>query len=118
MFEISLPQIKECVLSLDEQEKEMKNLVKRMEDVYTGFDGLMEDKSDRKALGNLIEEVEAERKGMEDMKRALSEIVKCYEETERRIAAYQPVSGVRNQFGLKDLSKVGQMLDSLNIIFK
>lgn len=118
MFEISIPQIRECVLSLEEQEKEMKNLVKRMETVYAGFDGLMEDKSDKKALWNLIEEVEAERRGMEDMKRALSEIVRCYEETERRIVASQPGTGVRNQFGLKDLSKVGQMLDSLNIVFK
>lgn len=118
MFEISIPQIKECVLNLEEQEKEMKNLVKRMEAVYADFDGLMEDKSDKKTLGNLIEEVEAERRGMEEMKRVLFEIVKCYEEAEQRIAAYQPVSGVRNQFGLKDLSRVGQMLDSLNIVFK
>ncbi len=118
MFEISIPQIKNCINDLEAQEQEIKRLVEGMEAVYTDFDGLVEDKSDKKALRVLIDEVEKERQGIEQMKQTLSEIIWCYAETEKRIVNSKVAVQVRNQFGLIDLSGVGQMLDSLNIIFK
>lgn len=118
MFEISIPQMKNCIEELGAQEQEMKNLVARMEAVYTDFDGLVEDKSDKKALKILLDELVDETRGIAEMKQTLAEIVKCYEETEKRITECKAAAQVRNQFGLIDLSGVSQMLDSLNITFK
>lgn len=118
MFEISIPQIKNCIGDLEVQEQEMKKLVERMDTVCVDFNGLVEDKSDKKALKALRDEMEEERRGIEVMKQTLSEILRCYEDTEKQIVSSQVAVQVRNQFGALDLSRVGQMLDSLNIIFK
>lgn len=118
MFEISIPQIKNCAMNLEEQEKELNRLIRQMENVCTGFDGLVEDKSDKRALQTYLEQMQEEMRNISAMKQTLSEIIHCYETTERTLSGSDVLPGVRNQFGRCDLSQVGQMLENLNIVFK
>lgn len=118
MFEISIPQIKKCVSELEEQEKILKNLIRRMETVCTDFDGLSEDGADKKALYRYLEQMQEERRDLSRLRETLSEAVHCYEETEERLAAGKILPGNRNEFGVTDFSFVRQMLEELHIVFR
>ena len=118
MFEISVLQIKNGIRELQKEEQKIGKLIRSMEAVSAGVEGLTEDGSDRRTLQALTEELKEERRGISEMKRTLSEILRCYENTEKRIVDSKAAASVRNQFGLLELSGVGQMLDSLNIILK
>lgn len=118
MFEISIKQIKECITSLEAEEKEMSSLIKRLHHVYSNFDSLVDGMADKKALYALIEDVTSQKKGLSNMKNALIEIVRCYEETETRLLSSTGKTGARNQFGYRDFTMVTQILNELNISFK
>lgn len=118
MFEISLRQMKECINSLEADEKEMTNLIKRLHHVYSNFDSLVDGMADKKALNAIIEDVTSQKKGLSNMKNTLIEIVRCYEETEKKLISSTGKTGVRNQFGYRDFTMVAQILDELNISFK
>lgn len=118
MFEIVISQMKNCILELEEQEKQFQSLIRRMEAVYSGFEGIAPDHSDKQALQTYLEQMQGEQKDLSALKQTLSEIVRCYEETERRLSDSDVLPGVRNQFGMLDLSHVEEMLESLSIVFK
>ena len=119
MFEISIPQIRNCIEELDRQEKEIETLVERMDAVCTNFDSLTGDGTDKRALLAILEEMRGEQRGYAQMREILSQILSCYSRTDARIAENAiGVQHVKNQFGAIDLSKVSQMLDTLNIRFK
>lgn len=118
MFEISIPQIKQCVSDLEEQEKKLNRLIRRMEAVCTNFDGLAEDGADRKSLCRYLEQMQEEQREFALLRETLSEIAHCYEETEEGLVNGKVLTGNRNQFGLTDFSFVGQMLEDLHIVFK
>ncbi len=118
MFDISVKQIRNSIQEMGEQEKEISALLGRLNTVCSKFDSLVEGNTDKQLLQKIIESVTAQRNSLADMKNSLAEIVKCYEETEDRIVSTNILGGSRNQFGLKDLRDVKEMLDNLNIHFE
>lgn len=118
MLEVSLVKLENCIQSLEEQTSVIRSLIQRMEHVYADFDGLLEDKSDRKAIQFLIEDLENEKRNLIQMRESLAEILHCYRYAERRILDSPTVKHSRNLYGLRNLTKVSQMLDDLNILFK
>ena len=118
MFEISIPQIKNCIKDFEEQEKQYSNLIKRMEAVCSDFEGLAPDKSDKKALQAYLEQMQGDLRNISTLRQTLSEIVHCYEGTERKLIGSDVLPGVQNQFGMLDLSQMENMLESLSIVFK
>lgn len=118
MFEISILQLKSCIKNLEEEEKELNSLIRRMETVYTDFDGLAEDKSDKKALLSCLEQMQEEKRNLSCMRQTLAEIVHCYEKTESQLVAGKLLQGKKNHFGLINLRQVEQMLNNLNIVFR
>ena len=118
MFEISTTQLKNCIMNLEKQEKELNNLIQRMETVYTDFEGLAEDKSDKRALRQSLEGMQVEKRNIAALKQTLTEIVHCYETTESRLVDGKILQGTKNHFGPISLRHVEQMLDDLNIVFR
>ncbi len=118
MFEISTLQLKNCIKELEEQEKQLNNLIRRMDTVYTGFDGLAEDKSDKKALFRCFEQMQSERRDIACLRQTLVEIIQCYEKTESKLVNENVLRGKKNYFGAVNLRRVEQGLHSLNIVFR
>lgn len=118
MFEISTSQIKNCVRDLEEQERQLQNLIQRMEHLCAGFTGLARDKSDKRALQAYLEQMQKDKQELGRLRQTLSDIVMCYDETERKLAGGRVLSGVNNQFRMMDFSDVSALLDGMGISFK
>lgn len=118
MFEISLGKIQNCIMEFEDAEKDMNRQLQRLQQVYAEFDSLVDGNMDKKALALIIDEIAAEKKGIKSMREVLVQVVRCYKDTENKLASAQMKIGTKQGFGLSNLNGVRQALDDLNIVFK
>lgn len=118
MFEISTKEMRQSIREYETTEKELTNLLRRLNDVYSQYDSLVDGGADKRALGEMIEEVLEEKRSLGRLKQTLSEVLQCYEASEKKSTSTKKKAEVRNQFGLKDLSDIAQILDNFHISFK
>lgn len=118
MFEISLKQMKNCIDGLDSTEKELRQIIARMESVYTTFDSLVDGKLDKQMIQAVMDDVLNEAAGVASMKKVLGEIVQQYEQTERRIISGEIQRKREEIFGYVDLRDVSKTLETLGVFFE
>lgn len=117
MFEISLKQMENCIMELENAEKEMGRQLQRLQQVYAEFDSLVDGNMDKRALALIIDEVAAEKNGIKSMRKVLIQVVRCYKDTENKLVSSKMKIGTKHGFGLNNLSGVKQALDDLGIVF-
>lgn len=117
MFEISLKQMKNCIMELEDAEREMGRQLQRLQQVYSEYDSLVDGKMDKRVLSLIIDEVAAEKNGIKSMREVLIQVVQCYKDTENKLVSSQMKIGAKQGFGLNNLNGMKQALDDLKIVF-
>ena len=108
MFEIFLKQIQNCIMELEDAEREMNRQLQRLQQVYAELDSLVDGNMDKRALSLIIDEVAAEKNGIKSMREVLFQVVRCYKDTEKKLVSNQIIIGAKEGFRLNNLNGVKQ----------
>lgn len=115
MFEISIPEIKKCILELESQEKEIESLIRQLDSVRSQLSCMTADGAEKKSLQVLVDELLGEKKIYSALISTLRQITEIYQNSDKKILS--DFSPQRKEFGLSDFSDLDKMLKNLNINF-
>ena len=115
-MEISLSKLKIVIDDLQDAELSYKRQVQAFESVLHGYKALDKNGNDKRALANIAEKMQREYQQLKKLRMTLTEIVRCYELTEKNIigsaqGSFGGTSGVREI----DIGDVKKILSDFNI---